>query len=129
MDRISYYLQMPKAYCQWLGGLRWAYTQETIEYEDVGTFAFSSLIALFLEGFTATGPLIHFGFVLHLLHLLGYGKVTAPPEALPLRQAFKAAGRPIRNAGALCAWLCRDVPAVPDPPNVVEMCRRLTSQG
>jgi hypothetical protein len=127
MDRISYYLQVPKAYCRWLGGLRWAYTQEAVEYEDVGTFAFAPEVALFLEGLASVGPLIHFGQVLHLLHLLGYGRVAPPLEALPLARAFKAAGRPARNAGVLCAHLCRAIPPVPDAPNVAEMCRLLSS--
>jgi hypothetical protein len=126
-DLISYYLRIPNAYCQWLGGLRWSYTQEVIQYEDVGTFVFCAEIAQFLEGFTSSRPLIHFGFVLHLLHLLGYGKLSPPAEALPLRQAFNGAGRPTRNAGALCAMLCRDITAVAGALNAVAVCRHLSS--
>jgi hypothetical protein len=126
MHAINYYLQIPRGYCQWLGGLRWSYTLDAVEYEDVGTFAFAADIARFLEGFASQRPLIHFGSVLHLLHLLGYGRIAPPIELVALRTAYRDAGRPARNAGVVCAQLCRSLPSAPGELNPKEVCRRLS---
>ncbi|MCI0464449.1 MAG: hypothetical protein L0Z62_46545 [Gemmataceae bacterium] len=125
MDPHGDYLRIPEAYCRWLGGLRWSDSRDAIEYPDVGTFALTPEIALFLEGFGSNRPLIHFGFVLHLLHLLGYGKIAPPPPFLTLRKIFREGGRPVRNAGALCARLCDPIPDEPGDWNVAEICQRL----
>ena len=42
-----------------------------------------------------------------------------------LARAFREEGRPLQHAGALCAWLCRAVPRVADPPDIAEVCRTL----
>jgi hypothetical protein len=109
------YHHIPDNYCLYFGGLRWSDSFEAVESEDGDTFALLPEIGLFLEGFAAGGRLIHFGFVLHLLHLLGKGKWPAPPAAAPLRKAMKESGQALRNAGALCAQLCRGVPALAQP--------------
>jgi hypothetical protein len=129
MDRTHYYLRIPEAYCRGLGGLCWAASREAIEYADVGTFAFSAEVGLFLEGFATVRPPVHFVFVLHLLHLLGYGKLAPPVEAAALRTAFREAGRPIRNAGALCGFLCQDMPSLAEPVDVNEVCGRLAGHS
>src|SRR5262249_911367 len=71
--------------------------------------------------------LIHFGFVLHLLRLLGLGKFCLPGAAPGLHQAFRKVGRPLRNAGAFCGVLCRHVPAVPADLDAAAVCRQLYS--
>jgi hypothetical protein len=128
MDRVGDYLRLPESYCGPLGGLRWSPTGEAIEYLDGATFAFNGELALFLEGFASGGRLIHFGFILHLLHLLRRGRAPRPAEAQPLAWAFNAVSpTPLRNAGAFCAMLCRDMLAVADPIDPQAVCRRLSS--
>ena len=135
MSRPKDYLQLPLRYCRWLGEMRWTPDREAIEYMAdnpaiVLTFAMSGEIALFLEGFHAGGARpIHFGFILHLLHLLRLGfrdsEAARHRGAERLARAFREEGRPLQHAGALCAWLCRAVPPVADPPDIAEVCRTL----
>lgn len=139
MTRSVHYLRIEGHYGRWLGGLRWSDNGEAVEYDaaesEVGpTFALSGEIALFLEGFAAGGEFIHFGSVLHLLHLLGYGERSgsgrgpgsAPaPAFLRLARTFRQTGRPLRNAGALCAELCRAIPRVADPPRLSDVVHDL----
>lgn len=127
MTSIGYYFHTPRRYAKHLGGVRWSRTGEVVEYPDEGTFAFRSEIALFLEGLVTNGRLIHFGFVLHLLHLLGVGKLALPGPAPALYAAFRKVGRPLRNAGAFCATLTRNVPAVPVDFDPEAVCRQLHS--
>jgi hypothetical protein len=151
MDRVGDYLRLPELYCDYLGGLRWSPAGEAVEYADGETFAFNGELALFLEGFASGGRLIHIGFILHLLHLLGRGRRTLWAEELQASRAFREAGwlledavaqraltqqfvkafrdagRPLRNSGALCAILCRDVLPVADPLDPQAVCRRLSS--
>src|SRR2546421_7205847 len=82
-DSVSDYLRIPEEYGQWLGGLRWSASGDVVEDGDGDTFAFSPQIGLFLEGFLGAARPIHFAHVLHLLHLLGHGKLAGlrvPPE-------------------------------------------------
>src|SRR3954471_3841462 len=131
MMTVDDYLAIPKAYGRWLGGLRWSANGEAVEYAttdpEIGlTFAMSAQIDLFLEGLAAEGRTLHFAYVLHLLHLLGDWKRMgttgargpSQEELAALALAFHETGRPLRNAGALCAVLCRDIPNVPDPPRL-----------
>jgi hypothetical protein len=126
MEAADRYLTIPTGYCRWLGRLRWSYTAEVIEYDDSGTFAFAAEIASFLEGFGSVRPLVSFGFVLHLLHLLGYGRVLPPAPARDLHEAFQETGRRPRSAGVFLAGLCGDLPAAPEQPDPAEVCRRLS---
>jgi hypothetical protein len=128
--RAAVYLQIPAEYCRWFGGLRWAHYGEAVEFLEgpsAGcTFAFAREIALFLEGLRAAdGPLLDFGLVLHLLYLIGLGdRATSlgPGRCLErIAGAFRTLGCPLRNAGALCAWLCRGVPAALDGPALAEI--------
>src|SRR2546421_649489 len=107
------YFTLPRDYAAWLGGLSWQETGEVIEYADQSTFIFPGQVMLFLDGYTAQGPLIHFAYMLHLLSLLGYGR--RPSAAEEMQRAFTEAGRPLRNAGAFCAVLCRQIPPHPEP--------------
>jgi hypothetical protein len=127
MAAADRYLAIPSGYCRWLGRLRWSYTGEVIEYDDGGTFAFGAEIAAFLEGFGAERPLVSFGFILHLLHLLSYGRVLPPAGARELHEAFRDTGRRLRNAGVLLARLCGELPPAPEQPDPAEVCRRLAS--
>lgn len=138
MSRAEEYLAIPVDYCRWLGGLRWCWSGEAIEYAsdapEIGiTFAMGGEIALFLQGYVTTGRPIAFGGVLHLLHLLGLGvrnpNLGARRRAERLEGLFRELKRPFRNAGALCGHLCREVPAVPDPPEVADLCLVLTRPG
>jgi MoxR-vWA-beta-propeller ternary system domain bpX1 len=121
MDRPAHYLRIPEHYGAALGGLRWSDQHDAIMYRDAGTFALAPELGLFLEGFASTRPLIHFGFALHLLHLLGYGKLTPPTEFLSLWKGFRRVGRPLFNAGVLCAELCDEIPAEPSRLQVSEL--------
>ncbi len=135
MKRPRDYLKIPLDYDGWLGGLGWTSNMEAIADAAADpaiglTFAMSAEIALFLEGFHASGVRpIHFGHILHLLHLLGLGTrdpgATLAVGAEHLARAFREEGRPLRNAGAFCSWLCRSVPRVAYPPDVTEVCRTL----
>src|SRR5439155_247562 len=83
----------------------WSEAGEAIEDADGDTFVFNGELALFLEGFARGGRLIHIGFMLHLLLLLGRGRRTLTRAALRLARTFREEGRPLRNAGAFCAIL------------------------
>ncbi len=106
MSRPKDYLQLPLRYCRWLGEMRWTPDREAIEYMAdnpaiVLTFAMSGEIALFLEGFHAGGARpIHFGFILHLLHLLRLG--FRDSEAAP-RPRGGAPGPRLPRGGAAVA--------------------------
>jgi hypothetical protein len=123
------YLQIPAAYCRSFGGLRWAQYGDAVEFldgVDAGrTFAFAAEIARFIQGLHGPGrSTLAFGFVLHLLYMIGLGdRAQAHGSAQGLERIagpFREEGRPLRNAGALCAWLCRDVPGLADPPDLAE---------
>jgi hypothetical protein len=127
MDRVADYLCIPRDYGQWLGGLRWDESGEAVEYEGGEVFAFRQQVALFLEGFATAGRLVHFAHVLHLLHLLGHGEGDLSRDAWLLCRAFVEAARPLRNAGVLCALLCRRVPPFPEMVAAEELCLRLNN--
>ncbi len=125
--RAALYLQVPALYCRWFGGLRWDHHGEAVEFLDgpaAGlTFAFAPEVALFLEGFRATeGGVPAFGHILHLLYLIGLGERAGATGSQPgnclerIAGPFRDQGRPLRNAGALCAALCADAPRAADPP-------------
>jgi hypothetical protein len=122
------YLHVPEGYGRWLGGLRWSVGGEAVEFPDGQTFAFGRELSLFLDGFASGRELIHFGHVLHLVHLLLRGPlhhdVVMPMD---LAGGFAILGRPHRNAGAFCATLCQAVPGLPDPPDVEAVCLLLTA--
>ena len=126
-QRAALYLQIPEAYCRSIGGLRWANYGEAIEFLEGPsggrTFAFAAEIALFLEGFRGIeGGVPAFGFVLHLLYLIGLGdrarlSGSGPKSCVErIAEPFRAGGCKLRNAGALCAWLCPDAPRTALPP-------------
>jgi hypothetical protein len=116
------YLRLSNAYCDALGGLRWSFEEDALVYRDGSAFAFSAEVALFLEGFASRGRMIHFCFVLHLLHMLQGTMATASER---LCRAYFAAGRPPRNAGAFCANLCRIIPEAAGPVAVQDVLDRL----
>lgn len=125
------FLSLHPSYSEYLGGLRWSALEDALERSDGSTFAFSSEAALFIEGFASSGRMIHFGFLLHLLELLRGRAWEGPPETFPLRRTFVrcrgfigAAGA-LRNAGAFCAELCRDVPDATGPVHVRQVLELL----
>jgi hypothetical protein len=130
--QVALYLQIPAEYCRSFGGLRWAQYGEAIEFLDGPsggrTFAFAQQVGSFLEGLYSGGePVLGFGFALHLLYLVGLRDRASPSEADGGRAIeriagpFRELGCPLRNAGALCAWLCRNAPATADPPELAEV--------
>jgi len=139
MDRVADYLIIPTDYLRWLNGhdsvapfgnlegIHWSASGDAIEYPGGTTFAFSSEIALFLEGLGSAWPLPHFGYVLHLLHILRHGCEQGPAEAAALSDAFMRTGRPMRNAGVFCAHLIAKVAAMEEPIEVEAICRQLAS--
>ena len=142
MTHVANYLRIPNDYEGNRYSLRWSASGDVVERLDHSAFLFAGEIALFLEGYTAQGPLIHFSYVLYLLHLLK-SNVTEPFEpgwpatgfghetvelADALATAFQKADKPpYRNAGALCAYLCREIPPVVAPPDPAEVCLRLNN--
>jgi hypothetical protein len=135
--RAALYLQIPAEYCRSFGGLRWAHYGEAIEFLEGPTagrtFAFAGEVAAFLEGLGSAGSsLPGFGFVLHLLYLVGLGDRAArhgERRALCVERIaspFRSLGCPLRNAGALCSWLIREAPRAADPPDVSELQEILT---
>ena len=135
--RCALYLQIPAHYCRSFGGLRWAQYGEAIEFLEgpaAGrTFAFAAEVAAFLEGLeSSSGSLPGFGFVLHLLYLVGLGDRAArhgEETALCVERIaapFHALGCPLRNAGALCSWLSREAPCAADPPELADVHEILT---
>ena len=135
--RSALYLQIPAHYCRSFGGLRWAQYGEAIEFLEgpaAGrTFAFAAEVAAFLEGLeNSDGSLPGFGFVLHLLYLIGLGDRAArhgEGTAVCVERIaapFRALGCPLRNAGALCSWLSREAPRAADPPELAEIHEILT---
>ncbi|MGP0063261.1 MAG: hypothetical protein ACLQGP_06605 [Isosphaeraceae bacterium] len=125
--RAALFLQIPAAYCRSFGGLRWAQRGEAVEFldgPDAGrTFAFAPEIARFLEGMLVPGKSVPaFGCVLHILYLIGLGERAQAHDSTDrmhrINEQFRDLRSPLRNAGALCAWLCREVPGVADPPDL-----------
>jgi hypothetical protein len=127
MNFVPEFLRLPIDYCRTIGGLHWSSTGDAVVSASGNTFVFSAQLGIFLEGFTSSHRLIHLGHLLHLLHLLGYGEKDLPPSARILSAAFKHVGRPLRNAGALCALLCRGVPPVAGLIDSSLVCRCLAS--
>jgi hypothetical protein len=136
-NRAALYLQIPADYCRSFGGLRWAQYGEAVEFLDgpaAGrTFAFAAEIALFLEGLQTAGSCgLNFGFVLHLLYLIGLSDRGAPAGDSSGRSLeriaapFRALGCPLRNCGAFCAWLCREAPRAAAPPDLAGLYEILT---
>jgi hypothetical protein len=125
MNPVQEYLRLSSAYCQYLGGLRWSSSDDTLVYPDERTFAFNAEIASFLEGFGRQRPLIHFGHMLHLLDLLRNSRKLSDRGAVRLHAAYATMFTSIANGGAFFAALCRDVPDVPMVVDVQEACERL----
>jgi hypothetical protein len=126
VDLADEYLCIADEYARSPGGLRWAPAGDAVDRDDGTTYAFSFQIGAFLEGYLANGPLIHFAYV---LHLLGFLRRNDPAAEHGMRglvaQAFQAAGRSHRNAGAFFATICRNVPTVPGPPVPMDLLWRL----
>jgi hypothetical protein len=129
MQAAKSYLRLSTAYCDYLGGVRWSSREDALEYPDGTTFAFTEEVAQFLEGLASGGRLLPFAYVLHLLDLLRSAPRTVAPGIVRLCRAFADAGRPLRNAGAFCAVLCRELPEAAGPVEVQEVLDRLRNQG
>jgi hypothetical protein len=131
------YLAIPELYFDWLGGLRWSEDGEAIEYVTRAegqsrTFALAPEVALFLEGYQSAEPVACFGFVLHILDLLGVGRRSEVVETFAsgrqpaeLAYLFRECGRPFFNAGALAASLGREWPPARVQPDLREVGLRL----
>jgi hypothetical protein len=105
-----------------LRGLHWSGDLDAVEDGEGRTFATVGEVLLFLEGFAAQRPLMHFSHVLHFFFLLRHGEAgTLRSNFNRLGKAWRDAGRPARTAGAFCAVLCREVPPVSDPPSAEDL--------
>jgi hypothetical protein len=129
MNGIKNYLRLSREYCKFLGGVRWSAVDDSLVYPDGITFAFNEEVAQFLEGLSSGGRLIHFGHALHLLDLLRQPRAATHPEAARLQRLFGRAGRPVRNAGAFCAAVCRDLPEPAVPVYPEHVCDRLRNES
>jgi hypothetical protein len=117
-DRDLDYLAIDPTYSARLGGLRWAYALDSIQFSDGTTFALNPELSLLLEGASHGKSLPPFAYVLTLYHRMKRG------EDDPLRLAFQAVkGEPAltRNAGLLIGELCRDIPGLSTKPSVLEL--------
>lgn len=129
--RAALYLQIPSSYCRSFGGLRWAQNGEAVEFLDgpeAGrTFAFAAEIGQFFEGLLSGGGACPaFGTVLHLMGMFGLrgsplAGLVASFHQERLAGPFRELRNPLRNAGALSAWLCRDLAGVADPPELADI--------
>jgi hypothetical protein len=126
-DRCYRYLLIPPGYANWLGGVRWSNAGDALEYGDGATFALCPQIALFLEGFSKIGPPPHFAHVVHLMNLIGYRRLALPTRQCILAWQFDRAGRPVRNAGALAALICRDILGPATHVDLAKVCNLLSS--
>src|SRR5260370_7003727 len=96
-ESLRGYLTISQGYYPKLEGFRWSQHGDAVEFADGVTFAFSSEIGLFLEGFASTHRLISFEHLLHALQLLAYGAGTFPARAGFLPKLFHAPTRPCLN--------------------------------
>ena len=141
MNAVAAYLAIPDDYEGNRYSLSWSADGDAIERPDGSTFAVAAGLASFLEGYASVGRLIHFSYVLYLLQRFDSRLLEPDEPGLPtmgsgrelveksdsLALEFQKAGRPFRNAGALCAWLCQDVPPVVHAPDPAEVCMRLSN--
>src|SRR5262249_37737668 len=88
------------------------------------TFALAPEIALFIEGLIGSRRLVHFGYVLHLYALVGPRRTYRNSECVRCGKIFRETGMSVRNAGALAAQLCREVPAIAEPIDLDTISRR-----
>lgn len=117
------YLLVPHQYVRHIGGLAWSTLCDAVTYEDGGTLALAPALAQCLEGYGAKERPIHFGFVLHWLHLL-CGRDRTESLA-PLRRCFAQAGGSFRNAGALLAEVARPLQRLAGQVVLADVCRLL----
>ncbi len=131
MSRPDEYLAIPDAYGQWLGGLQWSADGEAVEHvaDDPGhrPDVRDERRGRPVPGRPALGP------IADRLRLRPPPAAPAGGGASPSRggasfgllgrlaSAYRASGRPLRNAGALCGMLCRDVPRATDPPDIDDL--------
>ncbi|HLW66542.1 MAG TPA: hypothetical protein VKS79_14605 [Gemmataceae bacterium] len=110
-DEALRYLATPSGYSRHFGGLHWSKSGDELQTSSGQLFIFTRQLSLFFEGYLSVSPPLHMAHMLHLLHLLGLGPLQDSPEgASELRRAFWKAGKPLRNAGVLCAVLCGEFP-------------------
>jgi hypothetical protein len=106
------YLAIPSGYPP-TDDLHWSKSAEAIEGVDGQSFLLTPTLAPFLEGFAAQRPLIHFCYMLDLLRLLGLGdggwEGMKRRRCEMIRDAHRAGGRSMRNAGAFFATVARDI--------------------
>jgi hypothetical protein len=119
------YLQIPRLYRSWFGGMRWSDENDAIVDAADDTLALGTEIAIFIEGLAAEYPPFSFAYALHLLHLLR-GPRAAPSWAHDLRRAFARAGKPLRNAGAFFGAVL-PLPPVAEPIQTGALLRRIAS--
>ncbi|MBL8792504.1 MAG: hypothetical protein JNM56_01225 [Planctomycetia bacterium] len=117
------YLRIPVAYAAYFDGLRWSENGDALE-TDQGTFALTGEVALFLEGFLSSHRLIHFGYILNLIGMLGVGKLVTDTRALQFRRLLQECGGSVRNVGVFAARLCTDVPSVAEPIDLEQIKRQ-----
>ncbi len=137
MEHLMFYLWMPTPYLHLLntltegesGKLRWSATGEAIETVDGATFVFGSQLGLFLEGFARVRSLIHFGHILHLLYYLVKKDKHHPDPFQGLHALFHRTGRRFANAGALCGYLCVEIPPATGPIDPSALVRLLASSA
>jgi hypothetical protein len=110
-DEALRYLATPSGYSRHFGGLHWSKSGDELQTSAGQLFIFTRQLSLFFEGYLSVSPPLHMAHMLHLLHLLGVGPLQDSPDgASEVRRAFWKTGKPLRNAGVLCAVLCGPFP-------------------
>ncbi len=119
VDLYLRYLSIPQKYGP-TTGLFWSTQGDSIITWAGQVFAFTPQVSLFVEGFASQRPVPHFGYLLDLFRLLGFGDApqgwTAIPKSLAIRKAFRATGASTRNAGAFLGSLCEELPRAVQAP-------------
>lgn len=125
------YLAIPSGYGP-TEGLRWSKNGEAIEMGDGRTFIMTAILPPFLEGFASQRPLTHIVYILDFLHLLGYRDDPwygiSSRLSQTIQEAFRTAGKPLRNAGTFFGAVCQNVsPASLPGNNDLELAKWLSS--
>lgn len=112
------YLSIDPNYSARLGGIRWASSLDSIQFDDDTTFAINPELRLLLEG-AAYGKLLPpFSYVLAIYYRM---KRVETDRLYRAFQEVKGEAAAIRNAGLLIGELCRGIPGLSTKPSIIEL--------
>jgi hypothetical protein len=129
MQTAQEYLKLSRIYADYLGGLRWATTEDALVHVDGRLFAFNEAIATFVDGFASQGRAIPFGYLLHWMDLLLNQRQLRVPAIHQLRMIFLQTSGNWRNAGAFAATMSDEAPETPALPDLELVSARLRNRA